>query len=446
MADERDDLGVDEQELAGFAALEPPAGFVDRVMNARVSAPTTEPLAPAERKPQRAWRERALVAVVAAAAAVALTFGLQRVPSGPASGEVQTASRREIPLGARGVAVAEGGAKLSWTVARGGATHVEQRAGRVFYRVEPGEEFIVNTPAGRVLVRGTCFDVEVRDMSTETLLHHLGRGKQLAMGAVAGAALASAVLVTVYEGRVDVESAGRTESLAAGETALATAETAPARVPAKVAALEEENALLARQERALKDQVDELEGQLKVVMTAHANGADPLVAENKSLRDELRAMKSELSAFKQERAQRAGEPVPWPEDVPAAYREDGIKRAIVDAIQKAGLEGDLQSIDCSEFPCVAWGEITTPGDKEDNARALKRFEEGLRGTYPDDGHNMHQSVWSKSERTEDGSLQHRSMFGIAVYPDDSVDDETGKQVQKRLRWRNQQYMDAVVSP
>jgi hypothetical protein len=75
---------------------------------------------------------------------------------------------------------------------------VEQASGDVFWRVEPGERFVVRTPAGEVTVKGTCFRVRV-----------------LSVGAAAAAALA----VAVYEGKVGVSRAGVQVDLVAGESA-----------------------------------------------------------------------------------------------------------------------------------------------------------------------------------------------------------------------------------
>jgi hypothetical protein len=115
----------------------------------------------------------------------------------------------------RGRAFAEAGTHLAWSISAAGDVRVSPPAGSVFYRVEPGGEFVIVTPAGDVTVR-TCFRVEVAPMALSVV-----DNKQRALFALGGAALASAVLVTVYEGRVRVptESGQGGHELQAGEHA-----------------------------------------------------------------------------------------------------------------------------------------------------------------------------------------------------------------------------------
>lgn len=158
-------------------------------------------------------RRARLVRVTALAAAALLAMGgaawwLSRgEPSaGALTAEVRTSQR----LGERGVAVLEPGAALRWTIARDGAAALEQSRGAVFYRVEPGGAFTVRVPEGEVRVRGTCFEVEVRDMAAW--------GPAMG-GAAVGAAVAALVVVTVYEGKVEVARGGEVRAVGPGERA-----------------------------------------------------------------------------------------------------------------------------------------------------------------------------------------------------------------------------------
>lgn len=150
------------------------------------------------------WLKSSAV-VVAVASAGVIGFAVMRGPKVPeVTGSVRASARETVTLGTRGVAVAEPGAAFDWKVVGTGAASVEQTEGSVFYRVERGGSFVVSTPAGDVTATGTCFTVEVRPSAT--------------------------VLLTVYEGRVLFENdTGKTE-VAAGQTAVAGANTAPQRV------------------------------------------------------------------------------------------------------------------------------------------------------------------------------------------------------------------------
>lgn len=190
-----------EIDLSAWGADEPPPGFADRVV-----AALHAPVAPAPRR-----RGAIVVGFVAGAlVAAAIAFVAVREPTPGATAGARVATAREsIALGRRGVAVAEPGASLAWEVAAGGAARVEQSAGDVFYRVEPGGPFVVATAAGDVRVTGTCFRVEVQMKPSKSSL----------AGAAIGAALAATVVVTVYEGGVVVADRGGAaeRAVAAGE-------------------------------------------------------------------------------------------------------------------------------------------------------------------------------------------------------------------------------------
>jgi hypothetical protein len=207
-------------ELTGWATSEPPAGFVDRVIAAARGAPAA-PL------PGRRRRRRSIGAWIAAAVAAAAALILLRgAPGVPDEGSRVVADRETIALGRRGVAVAEPGAELTWTIAPSGAAQIHQIRGDVFYRVERGGPFTVDTPYGRVVVTGTCFRVEVLDMSVS---------RRAWIGGVIGAAVAATVVISVYEGRVRVVNARGQADARAGDRIALGAGAAPARLDASAA-------------------------------------------------------------------------------------------------------------------------------------------------------------------------------------------------------------------
>src|SRR5512132_1202254 len=117
-----DDLNDDERRaLDSWAPITPPAGFADRVLDAREHVPA--------RRSRRALVIGGL-AVACAAAAFAIVVSL---PSDrTASGTIPAAARTSTKLGDRGVAVAEPGSELTWHVDGSGAAEVDQRTGNVF--------------------------------------------------------------------------------------------------------------------------------------------------------------------------------------------------------------------------------------------------------------------------------------------------------------------------
>lgn len=215
---ENDDERLPPEVRAAWGAMEPPAGFAERVAAAWQQEQSARAQPP---------RRRGLSLVVGALtlAAAALLMVLMHPPSARGRGERvahhTVEARTTLDVGGRATAVAEPGSDVAWRVAASGAARVEQRAGDIFYRVEKGGPFVVTTPAGDVTVQGTCFRVEVEPMKV---------GKQSLVAASVGALAATTVLVTVYEGRVLLANERGQTTLAAGDRGRATAGSAPARL------------------------------------------------------------------------------------------------------------------------------------------------------------------------------------------------------------------------
>lgn len=188
MSDDDDELTAAERAaLDAWTPLAPPTGFAERVLAARAVPP-----------PARRPRWPFVAAGLATAAAAAVLVLVLRDPSHAASGELIAAQTRTTrTLGDRAVAVAEPHATLVWHIDDDGDAVIEQREGDVFYRVDPGGAFVVHTPAGDVHVTGTCFRIEVTPMNTT---------RQLLLSGALGAAVATGVVVTVYEGHVIADS------------------------------------------------------------------------------------------------------------------------------------------------------------------------------------------------------------------------------------------------
>ncbi len=221
------------------------------------------------RRGRSPWRI-ALGLGLAAAVALIVVLGRHQLRGGAAQGALEASARTELPLGTRGIAVAEAGARLRYHVDASGSARVRQDAGDVFYRVRHGGPFVVTTPAGTVTVRGTCFYVEMRPMANK---------RQMVAAAAAGAVIGSAVTVAVIEGRVWAESGGAKVTLHAGEAATMTRGAAPKRVavttvprtvPTTASALEanaDADARMSADQRAFeaKAEVAKLTAQVKTL-------------------------------------------------------------------------------------------------------------------------------------------------------------------------------------
>jgi hypothetical protein len=200
---------AEREALAAWDAPAPPAGFAARLAGHRPARTTSETAVPVR---VGAPRRRVAIAsaVLAAAAAAAIAIAVTGGGDPARAGAISALERRSLSLAGRAVAVAEPGAVLAWAIDDRGAIRVEQGAGEVFYRVDHGGPFVVATPLGEVRVTGTCFRVEVI----------MKPSKQSLIGGTIGAALAAAVVVTVYEGGVVVAGRdGGTAKVSAGERA-----------------------------------------------------------------------------------------------------------------------------------------------------------------------------------------------------------------------------------
>ena len=273
---EKSDAPDDDEVADALARWSPPGapeGFADRVVA----------LAAAEPRPgQPVGRPRWPLAIagVAAAAAVAMFAWPAKVPPDVAIATRSFASRETIALDGRGVAVVEPGTALGWR-RDGGLLTVQQPSGDVFYRVDraAGAPFVVTTPAGEVRVTGTCFRVEVQPMLTKSSI----------VGAAVGATVATAAVVTVYEGKVLVASPAGKAEVKAGErvtldgTPPAPQPDTPGQGPGPVVAIQlptEPSATITRDEllvrdKAQREQIAALSTRLKQLESGMAAGGRP---------------------------------------------------------------------------------------------------------------------------------------------------------------------------
>lgn len=124
------------------------------------------------------------------------------------SGAANTTERTTLSIG-KATLVAEPGTALMWTASDRGV-RVEQRSGNVFYRVEPGRQFVVVTAVGELSVLGTCFRVEVNSMKLP---------RQGMIGGAIGAVVTAGVFVAVFEGKVSLANDHGRLEVAAGQSA-----------------------------------------------------------------------------------------------------------------------------------------------------------------------------------------------------------------------------------
>jgi RNA polymerase sigma-70 factor, ECF subfamily len=196
------------EALAAWTAPAPPPGFADRVLAAPGPAPSTAAAPAATRESNQATgaahkrgRIRPWVIVAAAGLLALMLVQLRSRHVSPAreAGTASPLERRSIRLGPRGVAVAEPGSSVSWAI-ESARTRVTQRAGDVFYRIEPGGTVDVETPHGTIRATAACLRIDLDARTTS---------------------IAASAVVTVHEGSAVLTTGDRPpHSIAAGHVAL----------------------------------------------------------------------------------------------------------------------------------------------------------------------------------------------------------------------------------
>lgn len=164
--------GFDRNVLLAYAVPDTPAGLENRL----IEALRDQGLIPGEKTPGSRRSRIAAGVFLAVVAAVVVVVLLVRL--GDRGGDQIMIERVTTPstirISDRAVALVEPGAELGYRVEDDGSVRVVQRLGIVTYRVE-GVVMDVETPGGKVSVQGTCFRVEVDEVSsgevapTETL-------------------------------------------------------------------------------------------------------------------------------------------------------------------------------------------------------------------------------------------------------------------------------------
>jgi hypothetical protein len=115
----------------------------------------------------------------------------------------------------------------------------------------------------------------------------------------------------------------------------------------------------------------------------------------------------------------------WTDDVPEAYRPEAFQALLEAELAKAG-GFSVQSLDCSEFPCIATLAGAAGEDWQDRAKQLA-------GRVSDElGPDV--ATWMALLLADDDEGGQRGGVGLAFAPKDSLNDD---EVRTRLDWRGQ---------
>lgn len=125
-----------------------------------------------------------------------------------------------------------------------------------------------------------------------------------------------------------------------------------------------------------------------------------------------------------------GKPVKPPKETAERFSGPAVSRAVSDGIKQTGVVGDVEGVDCSEFPCIVFARLA--GDEED-------IEEIERSAALDayDGDVLTLLLWattvSEDARTH-ATARETGLFALAYYDfDDRA--ELGEDLDRRIRAR-----------
>ncbi|HEY5925250.1 MAG TPA: hypothetical protein VIV11_26385 [Kofleriaceae bacterium] len=197
-----DDDMLAEYDLSAWDVPPPPADLADAVIDRMGGTDVGIVAVPVEsaREPRRAW----IIAGVAVAVVV-LALGVWSLvrssrPAAPASGGVVAEKARTLSLDTVHADL-DAGADVRWK-RTGDVLYIEQRAGRVAWRVDSGEKIVIDAGATSASVEATGANLRVEVQMNATDARVIGAS------ALTAAAVAM-VTVVVYEGHVKVGRPGQ---------------------------------------------------------------------------------------------------------------------------------------------------------------------------------------------------------------------------------------------
>jgi len=144
------------------------------------------------------------------------------------------------------------------------------------------------------------------------------------------------------------------------------------------------------------------------------------------LRQQLSQLEKKLAVEGALVQQKQGVPIKAPEHLDPRFDQESVRSAVNAGLKEAGFDGEVTAVDCSEYPCLAVGELKGSRFGPDESERLTKSS-AMTGYSGD----SKLSFGSSSDRNGQGT---RNLFGIAMYPK-SADPAEQQQIDKRLRYR-----------
>ncbi len=151
-----------------------------------------------------------------------------------------------------------------------------------------------------------------------------------------------------------------------------------------------------------------------------------------ALQGELIALKDKLGSREAERLQLEGEPIAKPANLPSRFDPEQLRKSFEASLKEAGFQGAVTEVDCTEYPCILYGNGFGDRSDMDKLRGAAAFKD-----YADDSSSVH--GWGVGKR--DGG--QRNYFGVALFPDDHDGGAPDDAFTKRLDHRMRQYWESA---
>lgn len=152
-------------------------------------------------------------------------------------------------------------------------------------------------------------------------------------------------------------------------------------------------------------------------------GPPPQELDLPALRERLARVERELAEERALRQLAEGDEVKAPEGLPARFQGDQLRSSMTAAFRELGLEAEVTSVDCTEYPCILYGEGFGSREEAEQLRGSAAMKD-----YADDARMVY--GWHDSKEGGTG----KRTFGVALYPTDDR-RARGEPIRQRVEWR-----------
>lgn len=161
--------------------------------------------------------------------------------------------------------------------------------------------------------------------------------------------------------------------------------------------------------------------------------ATPNLLEIEQLRDELEALRKDYTELREEQVELLGKPIsPPPDGIEPRFSGPALTGSVGQAIGQSGVAGEVQHVDCSEYPCIVFGRLV--GDEEDmeeieRAAALSEYDADV----------LTLLFWATTaDSSEAAGPKETGLFALAFYTSDDR-ASSGAELDRRIRARTVEF-------